>query len=260
MASDRIHIWKFESAGNDFILADNRDGTVPTDARMIAEICNRRTGVGADGLILLEIHPLHDFRMRYFNRDGKEATFCGNGGRAICGFAQMLGLTGNTFSFEAVDGIHSARIRQTEKMVWEVSLSMKDVVMDDEKLIDTGSPHHVVMVKNLGAIDVQGEGSRLRHDKTLSPAGCNVNFVEPGADSVFIRTFERGVEEETLSCGTGVTATALFLQRNSPDGDHMVVLTSRGGALKVSFRKKGQHYSDILLTGHTRCVFEGDYY
>ncbi|MFO7723190.1 MAG: diaminopimelate epimerase [Bacteroidales bacterium] len=251
---------KFESTGNDFIMVDNRSGTLNLATEEISRWCHRRYGTGADGLILLEHHPREDFWMRYFNADGREASFCGNGGRAICGFAAMLGMPGNTHRFEAFDGIHQGEILGASEKTWDVSLSMHDVTSGGGKLIDTGSPHLIIEADDPDDLDVNLEGSKFRYAPEYAPDGCNVNFVRMVNGVISIRTYERGVESETLSCGTGTTAAAIYHHLHQPDGAYTTPVHARGGDLTVSFVKQGVHFTDIHLIGPTRCVFLGEYY
>jgi len=260
MPSNTHKFWKFESTGNDFIMIDNRKEFLSMTTDEIAFLCHRKLGVGADGLILLESHPDLDFRMRYFNSDGQEASFCGNGGRAICGLAKMLRMPGRELSFEAFDGVHHAEIKPLTHFLWVVNLSMQDVVTDDGQIINTGSPHHIIYVDNLANLDVRAEGSKIRHSRQFTPEGCNVNFIEISDQNIYIRTYERGVEDETLSCGTGVTASAIFHHIAADDGKYTTQINTRGGMLEVSFIKTGKLYTDIRLKGLTRCVIKGDYF
>lgn len=260
MPSNTHKFWKFESTGNDFIMIDNRkeDFSMTTDE--IAVLCHRKLGVGADGLILLGKHPDLDFRMSYFNSDGQEASFCGNGGRAICGLAKILRMPGRKLSFEAFDGVHYAEINPLSHFIWLVNLSMQDVVIGDEQIINTGSPHHIIYVDDLANLDVRAEGSRIRNSRQFGPEGCNVNFIETSDANIYVRTYERGVEDETLSCGTGVTASAIFHHMSGADGNYSTIINTRGGMLEVSFLKKGKLFTDIRLKGLTRCVLKGDYF
>jgi diaminopimelate epimerase len=255
-----VYFSKFESTGNDFILIDGRNEAFSLQPDEIAKICHRRFGIGADGLIVLESHPDLDFRMRYYNSDGHEASFCGNGGRAICGFAMSLGIPGDRFHFAAYDGIHDATISKAGASSWDVSLGMNDVTANSGTFIDTGSPHHLAYVEDVDSFDVAVEGAKIRNSSRYSPGGCNVNFIEVQGQVLKVRTFERGVEEETLSCGTGVTASAIFHHLGMEDGEYTTVIRTRGGELRVSFRKVGNHFTAIRLKGETRQVFAGDYY
>jgi diaminopimelate epimerase len=260
MMAGTIHFAKFESTGNDFIMVDNRSGDLHLTGDQISKWCHRRFGTGADGLILLENDPTLAFRMRYFNADGHEASFCGNGGRAICGFAAMLGMRGSSFVFGAFDGQHTGHILSSKDQEWQVSLSMRDVMIGTGQLINTGSPHLVIEADNPEAIDIRREGALHRYAEAFAPDGCNVNFIRTTHEAIHIRTYERGVEDETLSCGTGVTAAAIHHYLQHPDGEHAATVHARGGILTVSLVKHGNQFTKILLTGPTRCVFQGEYY
>jgi diaminopimelate epimerase len=248
---------KYEAAGNDFVMIDNRLSLfVPTE-KNVKYLCDRRMGVGADGLILLEKHHDCDFLMRYFNSDGKESTFCGNGGRAVTAFAFALGMGQDHFVFKAMDGLHESDIVKNTGRQQIIALSMQDVLVDNALTINTGSPHHVVSVEGLQKMDVQKEGSRLRNDPRFAPEGCNVNFVEAKTEGLFLRTYERGVEEETLSCGTGATATAISLALDKPDGDYLTEIHARGGLLTITFTKEKNKFTRVKLIGPANEVFSG---
>lgn len=249
--------YKYQATGNDFILIDNRQGGFPAgDASRIADLCHRRFGIGADGLILLENDPNADFRMVYFNSDGRPGSMCGNGGRCITAFAKFLGIIEDSCSFSASDGLHKARINGES-----VSLRMTDVGEIRNKknysFLNTGSPHHVQEVSGLEAFDVDREGRRLRYGLYGKP-GSNINFVELQPDGVLhVRTYERGVEAETYSCGTGVTAVALAMEASGKHPGQPARIRTRGGDLEVAFRKDTETYTDIWLTGPARMVFKG---
>jgi diaminopimelate epimerase len=251
--------YKYQGTGNDFVMIDNRDETFPkNDTKLVAHLCDRRFGIGADGLILLENAGSTDFRMVYYNSDGNTSTMCGNGGRCIVAFANFLGLIDNETEFEAVDGRHHATIADDGT----VSLHMKDVhtvsVYEDYVFLDTGSPHHVELVEDLPTLDVKHIGASIRYSGLYGEAGANVNFVSPmGADKFSVRTYERGVEDETFSCGTGVTAVAIAMKvLGKTDADAIELLTP-GGLLKVSFVQEGKGFKDVYLTGPARFVFQG---
>ncbi len=214
--------FKYHGAGNDFLIADNRDGKLSLKAADVQRLCNRHTGFGADGTMLLESSAGHDFRMVFFNPDGSGGMMCGNGGRCIVAFAADLGIVqaGKPIVFEAPDGLHEAEITVNEYPCKTVRLNMKDVsgicVWPEERscFLDTGTRHLVKFVEGLRDYPVLSEGRRLRHDPRFAPVGTNVNFVEPedrpGEGTVLhVRTFEKGVEDETLACGTGIVASAL---------------------------------------------------
>ncbi len=255
-----VRFSKYHGAGNDFILVDARSAPPPLDTDRIKWMCDRHFGIGADGLMLLHTHPDHAFEMRYFNADGRESTMCGNGGRCMIAFARELGLFGETGSFLASDGLHQGKVLPDGR----ISLKMKDVEeikhLPQGYFLDTGSPHLVRFIKGVRELDVASEGKKWRQDPAFAPGGTNVNFAEfirPG--HLFVRTFERGVEAETLSCGTGVTASAIssaFL--TGPGPDHFT-LDTLGGTLEVSFSREGKnHFREVYLTGPARFVFSGE--
>jgi diaminopimelate epimerase len=229
-----VHFYKYEGTGNDFIVIDDRDATFPQDPATIARLCHRRFGIGADGLLLLQKHPTLDFRMVYFNADGNEGSMCGNGGRCIVQFAHDLGIAGDNITFEASDGFHEAQVSADG-----VRLRMIDVTGVREEsgysFLDTGSPHYVEFVANLRELDVVTRGKTIRHDAAYRPyGGTNVNFAEVQPDhSLFIRTYERGVEAETYSCGTGVTACAIAASLRYPAIEPTVNIRTVGGTLQV---------------------------
>lgn len=249
--------YKYHGTGNDFILADNRNGFFPKDdVALISHLCKRHTGIGADGLILLEEDIDSDFRMVYFNADGKEGSMCGNGGRCAVVFARKMGLIENTTIFSAVDGLHEAILEGNE-----VRLKMQDVDTIREKpeylFLNTGSPHHVQMVDDLKSFDVQMEGRRLRYG-LYGKSGSNINFVEESEQNKFsVRTYERGVENETLSCGTGVTAVAISMHHLGHASANEVVVLTPGGQLVVTFEKENGRYTEINLKGPVKLVYKG---
>ncbi|MGQ1890474.1 diaminopimelate epimerase [Thermophagus sp. OGC60D27] len=256
-----IKFFKYHGTGNDFVLIDNRDEKFNgSDYKLIESICHRRFGVGADGLMLLEESDKGLFAMRYFNSDGKEATMCGNGGRCIAAFAADLGVAPRRqyFSFEAVDGMHEALVDDQL-----VTLKMTDVHEVKKEMdgwfLDTGSPHFVIMVDDPYAIDVFREGRHWRNHACFAPEGVNVNFVgRPQNGEVVMRTYERGVEDETWSCGTGAVASAIATHVNSNGTSDSFVMKVPGGELKVSFvcREDGV-FENIWLKGPAQFVFEG---
>lgn len=229
-------------------------------ADLIRKLCDRRYGIGGDGLIILDKSTDFDFTMRYFNADGGEGTMCGNGGRCITAFAQHLGIMGNTTSFEGIDGTHTASLLPNG----EVQLKLSDVTglerLNDGFLLNTGSPHFVKFVTNLKEIDVGREGAEIRHQERFGEGGVNVNFVEAGlsAGKIAVRTFERGVEGETLSCGTGVTAAVLSTHFHLKSDRSSYQAETRGGELNVSFKShEQQHFTHIYLTGPALHVYDG---
>ncbi len=251
--------FKYHGTGNDFILLDNRAGTVQLDKKRVAALCHRRFGIGADGLILLENEPGYDFKMVYYNSDGNEGSMCGNGGRCLVLFAHHLGIYKTDYTFMATDGTHMATI---EYNGW-VRLKMNDVneveMHQSYALLNTGSPHYVKSVHDLRAYSVKDEGYEIRYNEKFRKHGINVNFVETlDQDSIFVRTYERGVEDETMSCGTGVTAAAL-LQAHNDNGFNHIDVQTQGGNLYVEYDKTGdESFENIWLCGPAAKVFEGE--
>ena len=246
---------KYQGTGNDFIMIDDRLSLFD-DQRLdlISAWCDRKYGIGADGVILIRNHPEYDFEMIYFNPDGSQS-LCGNGSRCAVKFAQDLDLIAEECTFLAIDGPHQGRIENDT-----ISISMQDVGVPDQSgpdfFIDTGSPHHVTMVKKIEGVDVVDQGSSIRYSDQYQPGGTNVNFVEPRGEKVIVRTYERGVENETLSCGTGVTAVALVMATEGHKSP--VSIHAMGGELEVSFNKQEDgSFTDIFLSGPAVKVFEG---
>jgi diaminopimelate epimerase len=254
-----LTFYKYQGTGNDFIMVDNRLLTFPKkDTQLINQLCDRRFGIGADGLILLENHTTYDFKMVYFNSDGNESSMCGNGGRCLVAFAKQLGIIQATAEFEAVDGYHYAEISADEL----VSLQMKDVdsisVYENYSFLNTGSPHHVQIVSDLKKMDVKTEGAKIRYSELYGANGSNVNFVHQIDSKTFsVRTYERGVEEETLSCGTGATAVAIAMHHVGKTKSNSIDLQVEGGKLSVQFKENHGVYSDVFLVGPATFVFEG---
>ncbi len=250
----KISFTKYQGTGNDFVVIDNRSGHFPkTDRKVIARLCDRRFGIGADGLMLIEDHEQLDFRMIYFNSDGSQS-LCGNGSRCAVSFARTLSIIGDSTHFETTDGVHDAFFEGNR-----VHFHLHDVgsleKIGSDFFIDTGSPHYVRFVEDIEEVDVVREGREIRYSSAYAPGGTNVNFVEAG-DPLKARTYERGVEAETLSCGTGVTAVAIAAAsagRPSP-----VHISTRGGDLSVSFRKEGDTFTDLYLSGPATRVFAGE--
>ncbi|GMN04886.1 diaminopimelate epimerase [Croceitalea sp. MTPC5] len=254
----KFTFFKYQGTGNDFILIDNRQNFFPRkDKKLIRSVCERKFGVGADGLILLENDTQFDFKMVYYNSDGNESTMCGNGGRCVVAFAKLLGIIGPETVFMAVDGKHKATIVDDV-----VTLQMIDVTNIRETgkyfYLNTGSPHHVQLVPNLDTLDVQKEGAKIRYG-IYGEEGSNINFVnENDSGSFDVRTYERGVEGETLSCGTGVTAVALAMHRSGKTKKEKVKIKTVGGNLEVSFAAGNASYTDVKLTGTAKMVFKGE--
>lgn len=255
----RLHFHKYQGTGNDFIILDNRNNQYGNlSIRQINFLCNRRFGIGADGLMLLNPSPTFDFDMKYFNADGREGSMCGNGGRCLVKFAYHLGIHKITYVFHANDGNHEAEI----DLDGTVSLRMRDVdavkKYNSDLLINTGSPHYVKMVNDVDHFDVFKTGKAIRNSDPFVKEGINVNFVEQvGDDEIFVRTYERGVEDETLSCGTGVTAAAIACFHNE-NGFNDVVVHTRGGRLNVEYdRGDNDTYTNVWLSGPAEKVYEG---
>jgi diaminopimelate epimerase len=254
-----INFDKYEGTGNDFVMIDNRNNFFPkNDINLIAHLCDRRFGIGADGLILLENDTESDFKMVYYNSDGNESTMCGNGGRCLVAFAKKLKIIDNSSSFMAIDGLHHATISDDNI----VSLQMKDVdsinSQPNYSFLDTGSPHHIEMVSTISNLDVKSQGAAIRYSSLYGSAGANVNFVEQISDDTFsIRTYERGVEDETLSCGTGATAAAIAMNFNRKTISNSIKINVQGGKLEVSFDKNDSHYYNVFLKGPASFVFQG---
>ena len=259
----KISFSKYEGTGNDFIIIDDRDCTFNVENyRRIALICDREEGIGADGLILLRDHKRYDFEMIYFNSDGKESTMCGNGGRCIVAFANTLGIINNKCIFLACDGAHHAELHQDV-----VKLQMQDVstinrLEEDVFVLNTGSPHYVKVTSRIDDIDVRVEGAAIRNSPSFKAEGINVNFLESG-EKARIRSYERGVEDETLSCGTGTVACAIVLHEiGNNKKDNKIISSSiitKGGELHVEFQVANNIYSNIFLEGPSKLVFNGEF-
>ncbi|WP_293872336.1 diaminopimelate epimerase [Flavobacterium sp.] len=256
----RTTFYKYEGTGNDFIFIDNRQNSFPkNNPQLIENLCNRRFGIGADGLLLLENDIETDFNMVYYNSDGNQSSMCGNGGRCIVAFAKRLNIITNETTFTATDGLHHASIQKNGI----VSLQMKDVlevkIESDYIFLNTGSPHHVILVDDLDAYDVKTNGAKIRYSDLYGKAGSNVNFVKQISDNHFrLRTYERGVEDETYSCGTGATAVAIAMNAIGKTALKHVKLDVEGGELEVSFDKVNDSYTNVFLTGPATFVFEGE--
>ncbi|MFT4697227.1 MAG: diaminopimelate epimerase [Flavobacteriaceae bacterium] len=249
--------YKYQGTGNDFIIIDNRTLLFPKeDTKTIAQMCDRRFGIGADGLLLFENHDDLDFKMVYYNADGYLGSMCGNGGRCMVHFANYLNVIKNKTVFEASDGIHEAFIKNDL-----ISLKMNDVSEikkgENFTFMNTGSPHHVEMVDDLVNFPVKEKGEWVRF-KTYGNEGANVNFVYQLNDQDFrVRTYERGVEDETLSCGTGVTAVAIAMYETNKTIANNITLHTEGGILEVRFIKENEKYTSIYLSGPAQQVFKG---
>ncbi|HEA22434.1 hypothetical protein LCGC14_1120270 [marine sediment metagenome] len=253
-----IPFFKYQGTGNDFIMVDNRQSIFSNNnAKLIASLCDRRFGIGGDGLILLENDELSDFRMVYFNADGNEGSLCGNGARCTIAFAKYLNIITENTVFKAVDGLHNASIDGDTVSLHMQNLS--EIILKREAVfLDTGSPHHVQMVNDIDGFDVFKEGKKIRYG-IYGKSGSNINFVtQTDVSSFSVRTYERGVENETLSCGTGVTAVALAMNHIGKTNANQLEIKTLGGELKVSFEKDGGIYQNIQLIGPAKQVFKGE--
>ena len=256
-----IHFHKYQGTGNDFVILDNRDGKYDAITReQVKHICSRRFGIGADGLMMLNNKAGYDFEMKYYNADGGESSMCGNGGRCLVKFASHMGINKNMYHFIASDGPHEAEIDSDGT----VSLKMKDVnkiaKYGADLLLDTGSPHYVKIVGgDVMTYDVYKKGHDIRYSDEFADKGINVNFVQQKSDhEIIVRTYERGVEDETFSCGTGVTASALVCYHNETGYNDVTVFT-KGGKLTVEYDKiNGDNFTNIFLCGPAEKVYEGD--
>jgi diaminopimelate epimerase len=254
-----LTFYKYQGTGNDFVVIDTRQQIFSkNDTKLVNHLCDRKFGIGADGLLLLENDSEYDFRMVYYNADGNESTMCGNGGRCIVAFANFLGIIAQETTFVAIDGEHYATIEGDE-----VNLQMQNVSKIEDHpnhvFLNTGSPHHVTIAENIGQLDIKTEGAAIRYGAPYFEEGANVNFVKKLSDSEFrVRTYERGVEDETLSCGTGVTAVALAMHHLQETQSNEVTLQVEGGTLKVAFEADTDSYKNIFLKGKAGQVFKGE--
>jgi len=250
--------YKYQGTGNDFVMIDNRQQTFnKKDTKHIAFLCDRRFGIGGDGLILLENHDELDFKMVYYNSDGNESTMCGNGGRCLVAFAKELGIITNKASFEAIDGLHNAKIDGET-----VTLQMQDVNTINKHpnhvFLNTGSPHHVQFEDQIDNFNIKEKGAKIRYAALYNDEGSNVNFVKKLDETIFaVRTYERGVENETLSCGTGVTAVAIAMHFLGETNENLITLNTQGGKLQVSFTKDDDVYKNVYLIGPAIFVYKG---
>jgi diaminopimelate epimerase len=253
----KITFRKYQGTGNDFIIIDNRDGRFSgVSTLQIAFLCDRKLGIGGDGLMLLEAAEGFDFRMVYYNADGNEGSMCGNGGRCLVQFAYDIGIQKENYQFIAVDGPHEACI-DANKLI---QLKMKDVTNIElnagDVILDTGSPHFIRFVGELSGLDVYNEGRKIRYNDTYTKEGINVNFVKRTTQGIKIRTYERGVEDETLSCGTGATAAAIA--SSSQIGEQQIQVDVEGGQLYIRFNRTSESNAEnIWLVGPATFVFEG---
>lgn len=257
--------YKYQGAGNDFIMIDNRENVFDsTNHKLIAKLCHRRFGIGADGLILINNSDKANFEMLYYNADGGIGSMCGNGGRCAVAFARRLNIIDTDTTLVAYDGIHKASVLKYDEQTnnAEINLQMMDVneieVNDDFIFLNTGSPHYVKFVSALSNIDVVTEGRKIRNNERFNAEGTNVNFVQHDMNHLSVRTYERGVEDETLSCGTGVTASAIaYAVHIHKTGSIDIPVKTIGGNLKVKFNSSNNQFTDIYLQGEATFVFQG---
>ncbi len=250
-----MEFYKYQGTGNDFVMIDNRDEEFPKAKEFIRQLCDRRFGIGGDGLILLENDPAADFKMVYYNSDGNESSMCGNGGRCIVAFAHFLDIFEDKTQFEAIDGLHEAEIHNGIIKLKMIDVnSIKNIHGDFE--LNTGSPHYVTFVESVENYKVFENGNKIRNSASYCQEGINVNFVEEISENeIFVRTYERGVEDETFSCGTGATAAALvFLKDKEQPSVKVKVL---GGNLKVYAERNGEGFENIWLEGPATQVYKG---
>lgn len=251
-----IHFSKYQGAGNDFIVINMMENEIELSTEQIARLCDRRFGIGADGLMTISKDPNSDFFMRYYNSDGKEGSMCGNGGRCIAKFAFTHKICGRSTRFNAIDGIHTAEINDET-----VSLSMQDVLeikeYEDGYFLNTGSPHFVKFVESIREINVKDQGLKIANEPRFAPNRTNVNFISSESGAWNIATFERGVEDETLACGTGSVASAIVIHFTKKSAAEKIKLFAKGGILEVSFIIHDKKYSEVILSGPAVYVFEG---
>ncbi len=255
----QLEFYKYQGTGNDFVMIDNRSNTFPKEnTQLVAHLCDRRFGIGADGLILLDTDATSDFRMVYYNSDGNLSSMCGNGGRCLVAFAKKLNVIQNETTFLATDGLHYATVGADGI----VSLQMIDVAeiknTQDYSFLNTGSPHHVQIVEDLQHFNVKENGAAIRYGNLYGQAGSNINFVKKIDETTFsLRTYERGVEDETLACGTGATAVAIAMNATGQTNSNEINLNVEGGKLAVSFDIEDGKYTNVFLKGPAEFVFKG---
>lgn len=254
-----IHFYKYHGTGNDFVILDNRDGKLTFSKEQVAHLCHRHFGIGADGLMLLNSHKEYDFEMKYYNADGCEGSLCGNGARCMIKFAFDKGINKYDYRFLAIDGEHEANIQTNGHVALKMN-DVKSIKSDNNKhILNTGSPHYVEIDADVLGMDICERGREIRYSDEFKKKGINVNFVQQTdePDIIIVRTYERGVEDETYSCGTGVTAAALVCYHNE-NGFNCVTVETKGGTLSVEFDKAKKGYKNIWLIGPVQKVFEGE--
>ncbi len=252
----KIDFYKYHGTGNDFIMIDGRTG-IELSTEQIQFLCDRHFGIGSDGLLIVRNSHDYDFRMQFYNPDGSEGSFCGNGARCIVKFAKQLDIIANKCFFIAKDGIHKAQIINEN-----VQLQMIDVadykIYDDLIYLNTGTQHAVVFVDDIDRIDIKNSATKIRFDQRFAPQGTNVNFIQKYKDGIKIRTYEKGVEAETLSCGTGVVASSLAYALEHKIEKGRIRVKAKGGDLSVDFEKNETGFEKIFLTAQAKLVFFGE--
>lgn len=256
---ESIHFHKYHGAGNDFILIDARASSfmVPPE-NFIRKMCDRHFGIGADGLMLLMPSASYDFSMKYYNSDGREGSMCGNGGRCITAFARKCGIVKKNYVFEAIDGIHNAEFTSETT----ISLRMNDItemkILDDGIFVNTGSPHFILLHDDPHRADMNLFGKKYRYDSRFGEGGANINLISYNRNQITIATFERGVEAETLACGTGAVAAAAAVALKNSEQYNEYQISAKGGRLTVKLMQTGITFSDVFLSGPAEFVFEGE--
>jgi len=255
----KFTFYKYQGTGNDFVMIDNRSLFFPkNNSQLIEEICDRRFGVGADGLILLENDSKYDFKMVYYNSDGRESTMCGNGGRCIVQFAHDLQIIDLETTFQAIDGLHVGKIDNAKVLLQMIEVEQIEKYDETSVFLNTGSPHHVQIVESVNDFSLVDFGKKIRYSDLYAPDGTNVNIVEIVTENNYkVRTYERGVEDETLSCGTGATAVAIAMHYLGKTTSNRLQIQVPGGQLEVAFCPKDNIYTQIYLCGPAQFVFEG---
>ena len=255
----QLEFYKYQGTGNDFVMIDNRSNIFPKEnTQLVAHLCDRRFGIGADGLILLDSDTDTDFRMVYYNSDGNLSSMCGNGGRCLVAFAKKLNVIQDETTFIATDGLHYATVA-ADGIVSSQMIDVTEIKNTAEySFLNTGSPHHVQLVEDLEHYNVKENGAAIRYGALYGQQGSNINFVKKIDDTTFsLRTYERGVEDETLACGTGATAVAIAMNATGQTDLNAINLNVEGGKLAVSFDKKDGKYTKVFLKGPAEFVFKG---
>lgn len=255
-----IPFYKFHGTGNDFIMIDGRQWMKSISPELIKQQCDRHRGIGADGLIIIKPAEDFDFEMVYFNSDGSLAKMCGNGARCSAAFAYLSGICSTTPTFMAGDGSHTAQISSISQSEWMVEVSINDAeipaINGSTAEINTGTPHLVILTPDLKITDVIAEGRKIRYSEKYAEEGININWLKIGEKQISVRTYERGVEAETLSCGTGVTASAIFAAVHTGKLNWEVI--TNGGMLWVSMNKTKNVMTNIRLKGSAKMTFKGE--